>query len=113
MIRALACAFVLFVAACGASPEAADRSAPTRTALERVQELARTGDGHAWQASSPDVKHAFTLAAVVGLGLPDADRNRHAATLSACLDRLAAASPDQQLAQLAADCANTDLRQSL
>jgi hypothetical protein len=105
-----AVAVVSLLVACGAPRGELDSSAPTREALERVQDLARTGDGQDWAEASAEVKRAFTLAAVVGMGFPDADRDRHAATLTACLNRAAAATPDQPLAQLAADCANSDLR---
>lgn len=106
----LTTAMALCLLACGqAPPPNASSASPSVSALERAETLIRTGMGRDWQTASADEKHAFALAAVVGLGF-EANREELADDLRLCIDGAATVEPDQTLAQLAADCANTALR---
>lgn len=108
-MRILLLVLTLFVAACAPAPNETQQSPPSEYALDRALIIGQTGNGSDWQAEAADVKRAFALAAVTGLGF-GADREERAATLSTCIDLRAGADPEVPIAQLAADCVNAHLR---
>lgn len=120
--KMVAMATSLCLPACGQTAPPAStierHAPPSIAALERAQGLASTGVGRDWQGASPDERRAFAFAALTGLEVFDPvfevfDAGEDDDNLIACLDHQATEAPEQPLAKLAADCANSVLGEAV